>query len=49
MVVNEEEEDYSEDEEDDGHYKMGGKRGFNTNIDDFIMAFDNIVEDSQKK
>ena len=32
-----------ENEEEDEHYKVGGKRGFQTNIDDFLMAFDSTL------
>ena len=36
-------EDSSEDGEVENHYKAGGKRGFQTNIDDFLMVFDNTL------
>lgn len=36
----------SSDEENEGglNYRAGGKRGFNTNIDDFLMKFGSFVE-----
>ena len=30
-------------EQEDRHYTVGGKQGFNTNIDDFLSAFGTIV------
>ena len=36
-------------EQDDNHFTIGGKRGFNTNIDDFLNAFGTIVNSPEKE
>ena len=39
-------EEYGEEDED---YKTGGKRGFQTNIDDFLMAFGRATMDAGRE
>lgn len=45
LLLDSQEDHYTEDSEDESAFKVAGKRGFGTNIDDFLKAFGTFVGD----
>lgn len=47
-LLDSQDDHYTEDSDDKDAFKVAGKRGFGTNIDDFLKAFGSFVGDPRE-